>query len=66
VSEFRVRPFYGYGYRRVHVYTPDDRHVGWFDPNSGTTVVELEEFRGGFDAAMAAWTAAAPPPAATG
>ena len=60
MSELQVRPFYGYGYRRVHVYTPDERYVGWFDPNSTTTVLELEEFRGGFEAAMATWAAEHP------
>jgi hypothetical protein len=65
VDELQARPFYGYGYRRVHVYTPDDRHVGWFDPNSGTTVLELEEFRGGFEATMATWAAEHPKPAAS-
>jgi len=65
VSEFQVRPFYGYGYRRVHVYTADDRHVGWFDPNSATRVLELEEFRDGFEAAVATWAAEHRPPAST-
>ena len=59
MSELQVRPFYGYGYRRVYVYTGDGRHVGWFDPNSASAVLELEEYRTDFDATVAAW----PPPA---
>jgi hypothetical protein len=66
VGELQLRPFYGYGYRRVHVYTDDGRHVGWFDPNSESATLELEEFRAGFNAAMAQWAAEHPKPAAAG
>jgi hypothetical protein len=61
VGELQLRPFYGYGYRRVHVYTEDGRHVGWFDPNSESATLELEEFRAGFESAVATWATDHPP-----